>query len=93
MSKKHKIAPEIKADILRRIKEEGVSVTQVAKDHGVSKASIYTWLDATAVGAPTWSEFAKLQKQNKDLILMVGELTMYLSGAQKRACTESRRSE
>lgn len=82
--KQHKIAPDVKADILRRIKEEGIPVAQAAKEHGVSEASIYTWLGA-ATASPTWSEFSKLQKQNKDLILLVGELTMYLSGAQKKS--------
>jgi hypothetical protein len=32
----HRIASEVKADILRRIKEEGVSVPQAAKDHGIA---------------------------------------------------------
>lgn len=83
--KQHKIAPDVKADILRRIKEEGIPVAQAAKEHGVSEASIYTWLGAATASAPTWSEFSKIQKQNKDLILLVGELTMYLSGAQKKS--------
>lgn len=86
MSKKqHKIAPDVKADIIRRIKEEGIPVAQAAKEHGVSEASIYSWLGATTASAPTWSEYSKLQKQNKDLILLIGELTMYLSGAQKKS--------
>jgi transposase-like protein len=34
MSKKqHRIAADVKADILRRVKEEGISVAQAAKEH------------------------------------------------------------
>ena len=41
MSKKHhRIAADVKADILRRVKEEGVSVAQAAQDHGISEGTI-----------------------------------------------------
>lgn len=84
MSKLHKIAPEVKADILRRIKEEGVSVATAAKDHGVHETTIYNWLGAKVKGAPSWMDVAKLQKQNKELLGLVGELTLRLSAAQKK---------
>lgn len=85
MSKKHRIAPEVKADILRRVKEEGISVAQAAKDHGVSEATIYGWIGTGASGAPSWSEVARLQKQNKELFEVIGELTVKLSSAQKKS--------
>lgn len=84
MSKQHKIAPEVKADILRRIKEEGVPVAQAAKDHGIHETTIYNWLGAKVKGAPSWADVAKLQKQNKELLELVGELTLRLSCAQKK---------
>jgi transposase-like protein len=85
MSKKqHKVAPEVKAEILRRIKEEGLSVAQASEEHGVTAKSIYRWLGGGAQGSPTWSEFKKLQKENLNLVRLVGELTMYLSGSQKK---------
>lgn len=85
MSKKsHKIAQEVKADILRRVKEEGVSVAQAAKDHGIHETTIYNWLGAGTQGAPSWSELAKLQKQNRELFALIGELTVRLSETQKR---------
>ena len=33
---KYKVSPEVKQQILKRIKEEGVSVTQAAEEHGLS---------------------------------------------------------
>jgi len=83
-NKKHRIAPEVKADIIRRVKEEGVSVPQAAKDHGISTATIYNWLGTGASGTPSWSEFSRLQKQNRELFEVVGELTVKLSQAQKK---------
>lgn len=84
MSKKsHHIPAEVRADILKRVKEEGVSVAQAAKDHGIHETTIYGWLGKGASGTPTWGEFSRLQKQNKELYELVGELTLKLSVAQK----------
>jgi transposase-like protein len=80
----HRVPQDVKADILRRVKEEGVSVSQAAKDHGISTASIYDWLGKGVSGAPSWSEFSRLQKQNSELFEVVGELTVKLSQVQKK---------
>jgi transposase-like protein len=85
MAKKHTIPPETKADILRRVKEEGVSVAQTAKDHGVSENTIYTWLGGVAKGAPSWMEFAKLKRERDELLRIIGELTVRASTAQKKS--------
>jgi len=42
--KRQKIAPEIKEQILNRIKNESVGVIQAAKDHGIGEGAIYTWI-------------------------------------------------
>jgi transposase InsO family protein len=44
MKKYHRVAPEVKEQILRRIKEEGVSVAEAAKDAGIHETTIYDWL-------------------------------------------------
>ena len=85
MKKGHRIAAEVKADIVRRIKAEGVPVAQAAKEHGLHETTIYGWLGAGAQGAPTFSEFARIQKQNKELLEIVGEMTLKLSQAQKKS--------
>ena len=85
MTKKYyRVPSNVKADILRRVKEEGISVREAAKDAGISEAAIYDWLGKGASGAPSWSEFARLQKQNRELFEVVGELTVKLSQAQKK---------
>lgn len=82
--KSHKIPADIKADILRRVKEEGISVAQAAKDAGISDRTIYDWLVKGASGTPSWSEFARLEKQNKELFEVIGELTVKLSQTPKK---------
>jgi transposase-like protein len=81
--KGYRIAKEVKEQILKRIKEEGVAVQQAAQDHGVSEKTIYHWLAKGVSGNPSWTEFAKLKKENKGLLELVGSLTMKLSTAQK----------
>lgn len=85
MTKKyHRVPQDVKTDILRRVKEEGVSVSQAAKDAGISEPTIYDWLGKGANGTPSWNEFSRLQKQNKELFEVIGELTVQLSQTQKK---------
>lgn len=82
--KKFRIAPEVKAQIINRIKNEGVSVAQAAKDAGVSDASVYTWLGKKVEGSPSVLEMAKQKKEIAMLYQLVGELTLKLSESQKK---------
>lgn len=82
--KKFRIAPEVKAQIINRIKNDGVSVAQAAKDAGVSDASVYTWLGKKAEGGPSVLEMAKLKKEIAMLYQLVGEMTLKLSETQKK---------
>lgn len=82
--KARKIAPEVKQEILRRIKEEGVPVSQAAKEHGISDATIYSWLGKGVRGAPSLAELVKLKRENRELLELVGELTVKLSHTQKK---------
>jgi transposase-like protein len=74
----------VKEQILRRIKDEGVPVSQAAKEHGVSEATIYGWLGKGVKGAPTVGELVRLKRQNEELLALVGELTLGMSRAQKK---------
>ncbi len=82
--KGYRVAKEVKAEIIRRVKEEGVSVSQAAKDAGVHETTVYGWLGAGVTSAPSWGEVSRLQKQNKELFEVIGELTIKLSQTQKK---------
>ena len=84
MKKNHRIAPEVKEQILRRIKDEGVPVSQAAKEHGVSEATIYGWLGRGVKGTPSIGELVRLKCQNEERLALVGELTLGMSRAQKK---------
>ena len=83
--KKHRIAPEVKEQIINRIKHEGVSVAQAAKEHGVSENTIYGWIAKKVDGQPSISEVLRLKKENKQLLELVGEMTLKLSETQKKS--------
>lgn len=85
ITKKHRIAKDVKDQILKRIKDDSVSVTQAAEEHGVSTATIYGWLTRGVTHAPSWLEVVKLKKENKALLELVGEITMKLSQTQKKS--------
>lgn len=82
--KKYKISREVREQILNRVKNEGVSVTDAAKDHGVNPTTVYGWLKDGAEGAPSILEVAKLRKENLELKLLVAELSLKVSEAQKK---------
>lgn len=82
--KRQKIAPEIKEQIIGRIKNDGVSVVQAAKDHGVSEDTIYTWIAKKVEGQPTLSEIIRLKRENDQLKMLLGEITLKLSETQKK---------
>jgi transposase-like protein len=82
--KTHKIAPEVKEQIINRIKNDGVTVAQASKDHGVSEVSIYSWIAKKVEGQPTISENIKLKREVDQLYKLVGEMTLKLSETQKK---------
>lgn len=82
--KTHRIAPEIKEQIINRIKNEGVSVAQAAKEHGVSTQTVYAWIGAKVEGGPSVMEIAKLPRENDELLKLVGLLTLKLNEVPKK---------
>jgi len=82
--KKHRIAPELKAQIINRIKNDGISVVDAARDHGISENTIYGWIAKKVEGQPSVSEIVRLKKENRELLMLVGEMTLKLSEAQKK---------
>ena len=82
--KKNRVAPEIKEQILMRIKNDGVTVVQAAKDHGIPESTISTWIACKAEGQPSLGEIIKLKKENDQLKQLIGDITLKLSETQKK---------
>jgi transposase-like protein len=41
LKKDYRVAPEVKEQIIKRIKEEGIPAAQAAKEHGIHEITIY----------------------------------------------------
>lgn len=82
--KQHRTSPEVKEQIINRIKNEGVSVAQAAKEHGLHDSTIYGWLGAKTEGTASVLEIAKLRRENDELLRLVGLMTLKLSETQKK---------
>jgi len=70
------IPKDLKQQILSRIKNNGVSVLQASKDHGVSTKTIYNWLNKDLDKSPSYRDYAHLKKQNQDLMILIGQLML-----------------
>ena len=80
----HVIPKETKEQILNRIKNEGISVPQAAKDAGISDATIYTWLGRTSQGHNNNTEVLRLQRELQGAYELLGKLTAELAGFKKK---------
>lgn len=77
--------PEIKAQILKKIKEEGVSANRAANEAGISPKAVYNWLSKgkTSSGGVSWNEYQQLKRENQLLKQIIGNLTLDISRIKK----------
>ena len=78
------IPKEIKEQILKRIKEEGVTVKQAADDAGISTKTIYNWMRSNSVKDTSILEISRLKRENKELLEIIGELTHEVKKSKKK---------
>ena len=77
------ISKEIKEQILKRIKEDGVSVADAAAEHGISPKSIYNWMRSKGMVSANILEVSRLKRENKELLEIIGRLTHDLKRSKK----------
>ncbi|TAK97471.1 MAG: hypothetical protein EPO08_21260 [Rhodospirillaceae bacterium] len=78
------ISKEIKEQVLARIKNDGATVTQVAKDAGISTKTVYNWLTKGATPNGEVLENRRLKKEVEGLYALVGKLTAELEKTKKK---------
>lgn len=79
-----RIAVEIKNEIINKLKHEGLSVMDAAKQYGISDKTIYNWLGTKAKGSVSLIEFNRIKKENDQLKQLIGDITLKLSAQEKR---------
>lgn len=79
-----RIAKEIKDEIINKLKHDGLSVMDAAKQYGISDKTIYNWLGTKAKGSVSLIEFNRVKKENDQLKQLIGDITLKLSAQEKR---------
>ncbi len=70
------IAQEIKDQIISRIKNNGEAVSKLSSEYNVSIKTIYGWLRKQSGQGVNVLELARLKRENKLLLEIVGRLTL-----------------
>lgn len=82
---KPSVSKEVKEQILKRIKDDGVPVAQVAEEHGLKPRVIYQWISRGVTAPPSILEVSRLKRENQALKELIGEITMELRLEKKKA--------
>lgn len=77
------VPKDVKEYILKRVKEGGKTVKEIAAEHGIGATAIYHWLKNETGGAfdPL---VTKLQKENQILKQLVAELSLKIRESEKK---------
>jgi len=78
------VSPELKREILERVKRAEKPTKEIADEHGLSPHVIYGWLSRGAIAPPTFAEVAKLKRENHMLTELIGKITVELSAEKKK---------
>lgn len=78
------VTKDVKDQILKRIKDDGIPVSQVAQDHGLNPKLIYGWIAKGVTANPSLLEVSRLKRENQALKELIGELTLEASVVKKK---------
>lgn len=78
-----KIDPEIKERVIKKIKSEGLSVAEAAKEFGLSNNTIYAWIGSKGTIEPGLVEMNRLKRENNELKQIIGSLTLNMERGKK----------
>jgi len=84
MSKGNYVSADVKRQIMDRVKEGGVSISQIASEHGISNRTIYDWLSKGATNTPSWLEVNKLKRENAALKELLGRFMLETELSKKK---------
>lgn len=78
------ISPEIKAEILTKIRLGEMNASEASRAYAVAKSTISNWInrgnETSIVGR---AEYQRLQNKNKELYEIIGELTAEINTMKK----------
>lgn len=78
------IPKEVKEQILHRIKNEGITAAQAARDAGIPDNTVYGWLAKSVNGKTNDGEVARLKRELQGAYELIGKLTRELEAYKKK---------
>lgn len=78
-----RIASDLKEQILHRIRTEGVSAAEAAKEHGVSTQTVYAWLRRSMTLPSNILQLNKLWRENEELKRLLGQAMLMNERSKK----------
>jgi transposase-like protein len=77
------VSDDKKQEIIRKVRDEGKKVSELAAEYSVSSKSIYTWLRDGVKGDNSALEIARLKRETEMLYGLLGKLTAEASRSKK----------
>lgn len=77
------IASEVKKEVLDKVKQ-GVPVSKLASQYGISDKSIYNWLKTKTESNISVLQYNRLKRENKELKEIIGILTLEVEKLKKK---------
>ncbi len=78
------IPKEIHEQVLSRIKNDGISVVDAARDAGISDKTVYGWLAQESRATDcNLIEMNRLKRENQGLQALVGKLTFHIEKSKR----------
>lgn len=85
MGKGNYVSADVKRQIMDRVKEGGISIAQLASEHGISNRTIYGWLSKGATANPSWLELNRLKRENSALKELLGRVMLETELSKKKS--------
>lgn len=74
---------ELKSEVIDKIKSSGLPASQIADQYGINIKTVYAWLKSSTLGDPSALEINKLKREKKELLEIIGFLTLKLNRGKK----------
>lgn len=86
-------APDVKAEILQKVQREGMEVREVARVYGVTRATIYKWLNQQTREQNIYliAELGRLKKELGEAHRIIGVLTTETLRRGKQVSSEKQK--
>lgn len=75
---------ELKEEVIEKIKSSGKPASQVANEYGIHIKTVYGWLKTKTFKDTSVLELNKLRREKKELLEIIGFLTLELNKGKKK---------